>query len=612
MSGKKWLFMFALTVFSVLLLCAGLSILVDPFGVFGDPLFDWYSYNETNNPRTAKLAYLEKHHGEYDSYVIGSSSAASLDPNELNAYTGARFYNLFVYGCDTKDYCDFASYILGHYEVKNLILNIGINEANTYDEGEDSYTGRMHARATDRSELFFYLSYALANPRYAVEKLISRAKDTDVPQVFDVFDAPTGTYDKRLRDVEQIGDLKRYEAAHGADFAVSPETAGLPYIEECAASVAMIRDLCREKGVNLTVIASPVYIAQWEAYDEGTLRAYKTALANETDYYDFSLTPISYDTRYFYDATHFRNAVGSMILAEIFGNDEVWRPEPFGTLVTAQNCAGYLDSLFQSPPVPEESDHTASLPVLMYHHFAENPENDMTISPEVFREQIKALADAGYRAVDTADLIAYVRRGIELPEKPVLITMDDGYLSNYEIAWGILEEYGMKATIFPIGSTFGNREFYKDTEYPIKPHFDFDEAREMLASGVIDIQSHTYDMHAWPPFEEDNPGARSDMLPLDGESEEAYAAAVRSDLETYDAIRKREFGEDFRALAYPSGLFTDYTEILVHGAGIEVTFSTEAGKNTLVKGLAQTLYALRRYTVTNDTTPDELLGWLEP
>ena len=38
----------------------------------------------------------------------------------------------------------------------------------------------------------------------------------------------------------------------------------------------------------------------------------------------------------------------------------------------------------------------------------------------------------------------------------------------------------LQATIFPIGSTFGNREFYKDTEYPIKPHFDFDEAREMI------------------------------------------------------------------------------------------------------------------------------------
>ncbi|MBQ7936600.1 MAG: polysaccharide deacetylase family protein, partial [Clostridia bacterium] len=70
MSSKKWLMMFAITIILALTVCAGMNILVDPFGVFGDPLLNWYSYNETNNPRVAKLAYLEEHHQEYDSYII--------------------------------------------------------------------------------------------------------------------------------------------------------------------------------------------------------------------------------------------------------------------------------------------------------------------------------------------------------------------------------------------------------------------------------------------------------------------------------------------------------------------------------------------------------------
>ena len=76
MSAKKWLMMLAGAVALALALCAGANILIDPFGVFGDPLFDWYSYNETNNPRTAKVAWLEENHGAYDSYIIGSSSAS--------------------------------------------------------------------------------------------------------------------------------------------------------------------------------------------------------------------------------------------------------------------------------------------------------------------------------------------------------------------------------------------------------------------------------------------------------------------------------------------------------------------------------------------------------
>ena len=97
MSSKKWLVMFALTVALALAVCAGFNVLADPFGVFGDPILDWYGYNETNNPRTAKLVWLEEHHGDFDSYIIGSSSAASYSVEELNEYLDASFYNLFVY-----------------------------------------------------------------------------------------------------------------------------------------------------------------------------------------------------------------------------------------------------------------------------------------------------------------------------------------------------------------------------------------------------------------------------------------------------------------------------------------------------------------------------------
>lgn len=113
-----------------------------------------------------------------------------------------------------------------------------------------------------------------------------------------------------MRDVEKIGDPAVYTAAHGEDFVVSEDTASLPYIQECVQSVAEIRDLCQAKGVDLIVIASPVYSAQWEVYDQATLLEYKMSLAQVVDYWDFSCTPISYDSRYFYDATHFRNTVG--------------------------------------------------------------------------------------------------------------------------------------------------------------------------------------------------------------------------------------------------------------------------------------------------------------
>ena len=606
MSSKKWLVMFALTVALALAVCAGFNVLADPFGVFGDPILDWYGYNETNNPRTAKLVWLEEHHGDFDSYIIGSSSAASYSVEELNEYLDASFYNLFVYGCDTRDYRDFAAYLLDSYKVKYLVLNLGINEANTYDTGQDSLNDRMHALASGESLPLFYLRYAFSNPRYASDKIAARFRDTDLPQVFDVFDVPTGCYDKRVRDVEKIGDPAVYEAAHGGDFWVSPDTAGLPYIDQCIQSVAEIRDMCAEKGTELIVIASPVYIGQWSVYGQEELRRYKTALAEVVDYWDFSLTPVSYDSRYFYDATHFRNTVGSMVLAEIFGNSRIYRPEDFGAYVTAENCAAYLDELFTYPPASEPDSYTADVPILLYHHIDRDAASDTAVTPETFEVHIRTLVEAGYTAVTFQEMIDYVHHGGTLPAKPVCITLDDGYLSNYEHALPVLEKYGMRATVFAIGVSVGHKEFYKDTNNPITPHFGWEEAREM--AGVIDLQSHTWDLHQWAPFETGD-RIRTSALPLEGESEADYAAVLAADLERYEAERLRELGEGFCALAYPGGYYSDLTEVLIHQAGIPVTLSIRTdSRNVLVRGLPQSLYALCRWNMTERTGAAELLS----
>ena len=604
MSAKKWLIMFAAVVVLALLLCIGFNLLVDPFGVFGDRLFHWDSYSQTNNPRVAKIEYLEEHHNEYDSYIIGSSSAASYDTEALNAYTGARFYNLFVYGCDTGDYSDFAHYLIENYEVKNLILNIGINEAAPPTNDGTGLNDRSHYRVTGESKTSFLLDYAFANPKYAAEKVYSYFTDTELPQAFDVFQVESGCYDKRLRDVENIGDLERYLSAYGDSFSCEEQSSTLPEKETCLRAVEEIISLCEENGVELTVIFSPVYYGQWEKVDSRELADYKAALAELTDYWDFSLSSISMDARYFYDDTHFRNAVGSMVLAKIYGDTSVYMPEDFGCFVTRET-AGH-----ETMPDASLTANSVDVPILMYHHFAQEGNDATVITPETFRAQLAAIRDAGYTAVSMQELYDYVYCGTELPEKPFCITIDDGYLSNYEIAYPILKEFGMKATIFSIGFSFGS-SVYKDTEHPITPHFDFDQAAEMMDSGLISIQCHTYDMHQWAPFETVSP-VREAMSPLPGESEEEFIQVILADIEQYQQMYSRAFGSRAIALAYPSGVYSDLTEVVLHENGFPITLSTDTDRrNTLVKGLPQTLCALCRLNVSEAQTPEEILTYLE-
>lgn len=110
-------------------------------------------------------------------------------------------------------------------------------------------------------------------------------------------------------------------------------------------------------------------------------------------------------------------------------------------------------------PLPTPSgvySWTLKVPILMYHYVSDPPPDadeyrvDLSVAPDQFRQQMAALRDSGYTSIDLYDLTTAIVGYSELPDKPVLLTFDDGYLDNYEIAFPILEEFGLKGTFFII------------------------------------------------------------------------------------------------------------------------------------------------------------------
>ena len=101
------------------------------------------------------------------------------------------------------------------------------------------------------------------------------------------------------------------------------------------------------------------------------------------------------------------------------------------------------------------------IPVLLYHNFVKtvpdsDPDNFNYINtPESFEENIKTFLENGYTIISMKELALADSGKIELPDKPMIITFDDGYYSNYEYIYPILKQYQVKASIFIVTDKIG-------------------------------------------------------------------------------------------------------------------------------------------------------------
>lgn len=249
------------------------------------------------------------------------------------------------------------------------------------------------------------------------------------------------------------------------------------------------------------------------------------------------------------------------------------------------------------------------LPVLIYHHFSENENNDssLVVGRENFRRQMKYIKDNGYHTISFRELVDFVEKGVELPEKPVLITIDDGYESNYTIAYPVLKEYGLKATIFMIGHALGAKT-YKNTNAGVPAYLTLEQGKEMIASGLISIQSHSMDMHQIAEYEAylRNQKVRTSATIKDFDTEEEYIKHFHQDTEQSKKQITEDFGEEWLAYSYPLGHHDDLTERLLTENDIKVTLIVERGMNIIKKDSPESLRKLKRFSISDKTSNWEL------
>ncbi|MDR3596987.1 polysaccharide deacetylase family protein [Clostridium sp.] len=184
------------------------------------------------------------------------------------------------------------------------------------------------------------------------------------------------------------------------------------------------------------------------------------------------------------------------------------------------------------------------VPVLYYHSVTEPASNEVTITPEKLRIQLKYIKDQGYITLTMSELKDYLLNNFPIPEKSIVITFDDGYMDNYYNAFPILKEFNMDATIFCITSDL-NGSYYLSKE----------AIKEMSSYG-IDIESHTV-----------NHPKLSKM------TYEEQLTELKESKKTLESIT----GKTVDSVAYPFGDFNEDSVKAAKSAGYTLAFTTNRG-----------------------------------
>ncbi len=271
----------------------------------------------------------------------------------------------------------------------------------------------------------------------------------------------------------------------------------------------------------------------------------------------------------------------------------------FTLLVILSGCTGSTVMLLTGCTEAAAADVVppVEVPILMYHHFTEEPPATHSAdlcSAARFWEHLTALQDAGYTTVTFADLLAYVEEGVPLPEKPILLTSDDGYTSVLTLALPQLREFGMTMSVGIIGSMMG-----RDTGLA---HFTIDDWAAEMAHGwedgpePLELVSHTWDLHNWNDVERGvltTSGALSDRFPAD--------AARMQEIATLNQT----------VFVYPYGKHSRDSEATLARLGYKITVTTKGGIARITREDMDCLRGLSRIGVHDGITGEELLDILE-
>lgn len=258
----------------------------------------------------------------------------------------------------------------------------------------------------------------------------------------------------------------------------------------------------------------------------------------------------------------------------------------FASIVFLITC-----SVIYFSPLVTKAEETKGrpVPIIMYHQITKKSSRrgKYTVMYDEFKNDMLYLKEKGYTTINMSDLISYVNGEKTLPEKPIIITLDDGFESVYAYVFPLLKELDMCAVASIVGEY--TNFFTENPDHNITySYLDWHEVKELVKSDVIEIQNHSYDLHK-------NDNNRKGISNKKDENVASYNTEVGADILKMQELMQKKTGYKPNTLTLPFGAYRKETIDLAKSLGFDAVLLCEEKINRIEIGDTDSLYRLGRY-----------------
>ena len=244
------------------------------------------------------------------------------------------------------------------------------------------------------------------------------------------------------------------------------------------------------------------------------------------------------------------------------------KPQPGGTSSPAAAAIAAAPVAAASPKITKPVvDQTAQTLIFCYHRLVDKIRYPGTeITPAAFEAQMKELKDKGITVISMQDLLAWKRGEKNIPPRCAVITFNDGWKSQYEVAWPILKKFGYPVTMFIYtegvrGGSLGGGEA-----------ITWEQLADMRDNGA-DIEAHTathQDLREGHNVMVIEPGGKRTRKKLTGADYEKW---VQNEVVGCKELLEQRLGIKVNCFAVPFGNYNEHVKELARNAGYEAMFT---------------------------------------